>query len=232
MSVRLSKSGIGVVVLCAFGVIVSGPAGAQASKSAFCSDMTHIARADATAIEHPTEQDTHRLASDVSTASAALPPATVGANRAQLVTLVASNLLGHNVPPIAAAEAQYRGDVGAGRRSNVRLRGELVAFECVHEPDSRRQVRGARLPGQREGLRGTRYIGPPAPHGGFLALPSSTAGSDPRATPTGERGRCSKISWADQVVLLAHCLWRSARVCRLWGRSPQGLSGMGNQTAA
>ena len=107
MSVRLSKSGIGVVVLCAFGVIVSGPAGAQASKSAFCSDMTHIARADATAIEHPTEQDTHRLASDVSTASAALPPATVGANRAQLVTLVASNLLGHNVPPIAAAEARY-----------------------------------------------------------------------------------------------------------------------------
>ncbi len=107
MSVRLSKSGIGVVVLSACGLIVSGPAGAQASKSAFCSDMTHVARTDATAIEHPTEQDTHRLASDLGTASAALPPATVVANRGQLVTLVASNLLGHNAPAIAATEAQY-----------------------------------------------------------------------------------------------------------------------------
>ena len=107
MSVRLSRSAIGVVVLCVFGLLVSGPAGAQASKSAFCSDMTHVARADATTIEHPTEQDAHRLASDLSVASAALPPATVVANRAQLVTLVASNLLGHNAPAIAAAEAQY-----------------------------------------------------------------------------------------------------------------------------
>ena len=107
VSVRLSNSGIGVVVLCAFGLIVSGPAGAQASKSAFCSDMTHVAGADATAIEHPTEQDTHRLASDLSIASAALPPATVVANRAQLVSLVASNILGHNAPAIAATEAQY-----------------------------------------------------------------------------------------------------------------------------
>lgn len=107
MSARLSKSGIGVVVLCAFGLIVSGPAGAETSKSAFCSDMTHVARTDATAIEHPTEQDTHRLASDLSTASAALPPATDVANRAQLVTLVASNLLGHNAPAIVATEAQY-----------------------------------------------------------------------------------------------------------------------------
>ena len=101
VSVRLGKSGIGVVVLCAFGLIVSGPAGAQASTSAFCSDMTHVARTDATAIEHPTESDAHRLASDLSIASAALPPATVVANRAQLVTLVASNLLGHNAPAIA-----------------------------------------------------------------------------------------------------------------------------------
>ena len=107
MSVRLSKPAIGGLVLCALGLIVSGPAGAQSSKSAFCSDMTHVARADATAIQHPTEQDTHRLASDLSTASAALPPATVVANRAQLVTLVASNLLGQNAPAIAATEAQY-----------------------------------------------------------------------------------------------------------------------------
>jgi len=107
MSVRLSKLGIGGVVLCAFGLIVSGPASAQSPKSAFCSDMTHVARADATAIQHPTEQDTHRLASDLSTASAALPPATVAANRAQLVTLVASNHLGHNAPAVAATEAQY-----------------------------------------------------------------------------------------------------------------------------
>ena len=129
MNVRLSKSGIGVVVLCACGLIVSGPAGAQASKSAFCSDMTHVARTDATAIEHPTEQDTHRLASDLSTASAALPPATVVANRGQLVTLVASNLLGHNAPAIAATEAQYAEmwaqDAAAmfGYAANGRLRG-------------------------------------------------------------------------------------------------------------
>ena len=107
MSVRLSRSAIGVVVLCAFGLMVSGPAGAQAPKPGFCSDVTHVARADATTIEHPTEQSAHRLASDLSIASAALPPATVVANRAQLVTLVASNLLGHNAPAIAAAEAQY-----------------------------------------------------------------------------------------------------------------------------
>jgi hypothetical protein len=107
MSIRLSKSGIGGIVLCVFGLIVSGPAGAQPSKLAFCSDVTHVARADATAIQHPTEQDAHRLASDLSTASAALQPATVVANRAQLVTLVASNLLGHNAPAIAATEAQY-----------------------------------------------------------------------------------------------------------------------------
>ena len=107
MSVRLRKSGLGGVVLCALGLIASGPAGAQSSKSAFCSDMTHVARADATAIQHPTERDTHRLDSDLRIASAALPPATVVANRAQLVTLVASNLLGNNVPAVAATEAQY-----------------------------------------------------------------------------------------------------------------------------
>jgi hypothetical protein len=107
MSVRLSKLGIAGIVLCAFGLIASGPAGAQSSKAAFCSDMTHLARADSTAMQHPSEQDTHRLASDLVTASAALPPATVVANRAQLVMLVASNLLGHNVPAIAATETQY-----------------------------------------------------------------------------------------------------------------------------
>jgi PPE family len=107
MSVRLSKWAIGGIVLCAFGLIVSGPAGAQSSHSAFCSDMTHLARADGTAIQHPTGPETHRLASDLSTASAALPPATVVANRAQLVMLVASNLLGHNVPAIASTETQY-----------------------------------------------------------------------------------------------------------------------------
>ncbi len=107
MNKRLSKSGIGGAVLCVFSFIVSGPAGAHASTSAFCSDMTHVARADAIAMQHPTEQSARRLASDLSTASAALPPATVVANRAQLVTLVASNLLGHNAPAIAATEAQY-----------------------------------------------------------------------------------------------------------------------------
>lgn len=107
MSVQLGRPGLGLVVVCAFCLIASGPAGAQSSKSAFCSDMTNVARADVSAMQHPTAQDAHRLASDLSAASAALPPSPVVANRAQLVRLVASNLLGHNAPAVAATEAHY-----------------------------------------------------------------------------------------------------------------------------
>lgn len=107
MSIRLSKCAIGGVVACVFSLVASGPAGAQSSKSTFCSDMTHVARADATAIQRPTAQDVHRLASDLNAAFAVIPPATVTANRAQLVRLIASNLLAHNAPAIAATEAQY-----------------------------------------------------------------------------------------------------------------------------
>ena len=78
-------------------------------------------------------------------------------------------------------------DVGAGRRSTVRLRGDLVALERVHKPDPCRQVPRARLPGQREDLQGTRYIGPPAPHGWFVALASYAADPDPLATSTWQR---------------------------------------------
>ncbi len=39
--------------------------------------------------------------------AATVHPAVVAANRARVVSLVASNLLGHNAPAIAAAEAQY-----------------------------------------------------------------------------------------------------------------------------
>ena len=143
MSVRLTHAVIGGVVLCAFGLIVSGPAGAQSSKTAFCSDMTRVARADATAIQHPTEPDTHRLASGLKNASTALPPATVAANRAQLVGLVASNLLGHNVPAVAATEAQYEemwaqnaaamfGFVASSSRSSVNTNLAPVAKYVEH----------------------------------------------------------------------------------------------------
>lgn len=69
--------------------------------------MTHVARADAAAIQHPTRQDVHRLASVLEATSTALPPRAVVANRTQLTTLIATNLLGHNAPAIAATEGQY-----------------------------------------------------------------------------------------------------------------------------
>ncbi len=84
-----------------------GQSGAQSSKGSFCSKMTRVAEADAAVILHPTEQDVHRLASDLKAAAAAVPPATVAANRTQLAQLIATNFLGHNEPAIAATEAQY-----------------------------------------------------------------------------------------------------------------------------
>lgn len=107
MNARLSKWAVGGIVVCCFGLGVSGPASAQSSKSTFCSDMTRVARADAAAIQHPTKQDVHRLASDLEATSAALPPKAVVANRTLLMTLIGTNFLGHNTPTIAATEAQY-----------------------------------------------------------------------------------------------------------------------------
>jgi hypothetical protein len=107
VNARLSMWAVGGIVVCSFGLGVTGPASAQSSKSTFCSDMTQVARADAAAIQHPTKQDVHRLASDLEATSAALPPKAVAANRTLLMTLIATNLLGHNTPAIAATEAQY-----------------------------------------------------------------------------------------------------------------------------
>lgn len=69
--------------------------------------MTQVAKADAAAIHHPTKQEVHLLVSDLESTSAALPPTAIVANRAQLVSLIATNFLGHNTPAIAATESEY-----------------------------------------------------------------------------------------------------------------------------
>ncbi len=107
MNARLSKWAVGGIVVCSVGLGATGPASAQSSTSTFCSDLTQVARADAAAIQHPTKQDVHRLATDLAATSAALPPKAVVPDRTLLTTLVATNLLGHNTPAIAATEAQY-----------------------------------------------------------------------------------------------------------------------------
>ena len=50
-----------------------------------------------------------------------VPPPVIAANRTQLASLVATNLLGQNGPAIAATEAHYGRNVGARRRRHVRL---------------------------------------------------------------------------------------------------------------
>lgn len=107
MNVRMTKWALAGIIVGSLGLGVAGPAGAQSSTSAFCSDMTKVARADALSIEHPTEPDVHRLAADLEAASAALPPKSVVASRTRLTTLIATNILGQNTPAIAATEAQY-----------------------------------------------------------------------------------------------------------------------------
>jgi hypothetical protein len=101
----------GGTLTCLFllvGLGFTGQAGAESSKSAFCADMTQVAQADAAVIQHPTtEPDVHRLALDLKTAAAAVPPTTVVANRSQLSRLIATNVLGVNTSAIAAQEAQY-----------------------------------------------------------------------------------------------------------------------------
>jgi len=104
---RLSKWAVGGLVVCTFGLSLTEPVSAESSKSTFCSDVTQVARADAAAIQHPTEQEVHRLASALEATSTALPPNAVVANRTRLSTLIATNFLGHNTPAIAATEAQY-----------------------------------------------------------------------------------------------------------------------------
>ena len=54
--------------------------------------------------------------------SMTVPPTVVTANRVQLATLVATNILGQNTPAIAATEANYARDVGPRRCGDVRLR--------------------------------------------------------------------------------------------------------------
>lgn len=108
MNGRLNKWWVCGLVACVLGLFVlGGPASAQTSKAALCSDMTRVAEADAAVLLHPTEHRVRQLASDLKAAAAVVPPTTVAANRTQLTTLIATNLLSHNAPAIAATEAQY-----------------------------------------------------------------------------------------------------------------------------
>ena len=48
-----------------------------------------------------------------------VPPAMIAANRAQLMSLIATNILGQNTPAIAATEAALRRNVGPRRHRHV-----------------------------------------------------------------------------------------------------------------
>jgi len=93
------------------GTVGAGQARAQSSTAptqpAFCSDMTHVAEADAVLLRGTTEQHVQQLAADLKLAVATIPRPVMTANRVQLAHLVATNLLGQNTPAIAATETQY-----------------------------------------------------------------------------------------------------------------------------
>nr|WP_254893555.1 PPE family protein [Mycobacterium malmoense] len=54
--------------------------------------------------------------------AATVPPPVIAANRAQLMTLIATNRLGSKHPGDRGHRGSVRANVGAGRRSDVRLR--------------------------------------------------------------------------------------------------------------
>jgi PPE-repeat protein len=61
----------------------------------------------AAAAEHAASQASASAAAYQAAYAMTVPPALIAANRAQLATLVATNILGQNTPAIAATEAQY-----------------------------------------------------------------------------------------------------------------------------
>ena len=58
-------------------------------------------------LQHAASQATASAAAYETAFAATVPPPVIAANRAQLATLVATNILGQNTPAIAATEAQY-----------------------------------------------------------------------------------------------------------------------------
>ncbi|BBX94913.1 PPE family protein [Mycobacterium lacus] len=64
-------------------------------------------RATAAQVEQVASQARAAVAGYEAAYAMTVPPALVAANRAQLMTLIATNLLGQNFPAIAATEAQY-----------------------------------------------------------------------------------------------------------------------------
>jgi PPE-repeat protein len=83
----------------------SGPA--SASMAAAASSYTAWLTATATQAEQSAVQAKAAVAAYQSAFTSTVPPQTVATNRAQLTTLVATNLFGRNIQKIAVNEAQY-----------------------------------------------------------------------------------------------------------------------------
>ena len=64
-----------------------------------------------------------------------VPPAVVAANRAQLATLVATNVFGQNTPAIAATEAQYAEMWAQDAARDVRLCQRLERSDTIDAAD-------------------------------------------------------------------------------------------------
>jgi hypothetical protein len=97
-----------------------GPA--SASMTAAAAPYLAWMSAAASQAEQAATQATAAAAAFDAAFAATVPPPLIAANRAQLATLVATNVLGQNTAAIAANEAHYPSDVGPRRRSDVRLR--------------------------------------------------------------------------------------------------------------
>ena len=82
-----------------------GPSSAAMAAAA----QPYIAWLDTTSgqLQHAASQAMASAAAYETAFAATVPPPVVAANRAQLATLVATNILGQNTPAIAATEAQY-----------------------------------------------------------------------------------------------------------------------------
>ncbi len=140
------------------GTVGAGPARAQSSTApsqpVLCSDMTHVAEADAVLLRDTTEQHVQQLGADLKLVAAAVPPPAIAPHRVQLVHLIATNLLGQNTPVIAATETQYEemwaqdaaamyGYAAASSLSGVPARLDPVARYVEHVcPNSGNALKG------------------------------------------------------------------------------------------
>lgn len=96
-----------------YGSVISELAGnwwrgpAAASMTAAAAPFVAWMSATATRVEQTAAQAKAAAAAYESAFAATVPPAVIAANRAQLLSLIATNVLGQNAPAIAANEAHY-----------------------------------------------------------------------------------------------------------------------------